>query len=68
MNSGLATEIHEQLTESEYGTDRLVSVLDRLHGRDPVDVVSESLRDLRRFSGAAARTDDLAIMALRRMA
>jgi hypothetical protein len=34
----------------------------------PGDVLSESLRDRRRSSGAAARTDDLAIMAIRRMA
>jgi sigma-B regulation protein RsbU (phosphoserine phosphatase) len=51
--------------DSEYGEDRLAELLRARPGLSPHEVTSECLKDLAKHLGAAPKTDDLTIMALR---
>ena len=52
--------------EEDYGSARLMQLGARLRGSDPTRLVAECLKDLKTFLGGAPRSDDLAVMALRR--
>lgn len=52
--------------DQEYGSERLMRLGARLRGSDPITLVAECLKDLKTFLDGAPRSDDLAVMALRR--
>lgn len=52
----------------EYGIDRLVGLLSAGAGRTSPDLVASVLRDLDGFTARAPRTDDVTLMAVRRVA
>ena len=52
--------------DQEYSPERLLRLGARLRGFDPATLVAECLKDLKVFLGGAPRSDDLAVMALRR--
>jgi phosphoserine phosphatase RsbU/P len=60
------------LTESEdpagraYGFDRFIDIASRCLNHAPSDLVTTCLHDVTQFRSAAARTDDLTLMAIRR--
>ncbi len=53
-------------TGEEYGRERLAQILGRRRGLPPKEIVAACLEDLVAFRGAAARTDDLTLLAVRR--
>jgi sigma-B regulation protein RsbU (phosphoserine phosphatase) len=53
-------------TDEEYGIDRLNRLAGGMSGTDPISLVSACLKDVGAFLDGAPRTDDLAILALRR--
>lgn len=53
--------------EAEYGPDRLAGVVRRGRAASARGLVDACLEDLARFRGASPRTDDLTVMALRRL-
>jgi sigma-B regulation protein RsbU (phosphoserine phosphatase) len=57
----------EDPTGSAYGLDRLIDVASRHVDRDASDVVGACLDDLTQFRSAARRSDDLTVMAIRRV-
>jgi len=52
--------------DQDYGSERLMQLGARLHGSHPATLVAECLKDLKVFLDGAPRSDDLAVMALRR--
>lgn len=52
----------------EYGIDRLLRTLSRERATSPQTLIRACLEDLKGFLAGASRTDDLAIMAIRRAA
>jgi len=52
----------------EYGVERLAQFAEKRRGTAPVDLVASCLGELKAFSGAQPRTDDVTLMALRRAA
>jgi sigma-B regulation protein RsbU (phosphoserine phosphatase) len=52
----------------EYGVARLAQFAQTQRGSAPADLVSACLGELREFSGAQPRADDVTMMALRRAA
>src|SRR5262245_10316760 len=55
-------------TGQEYGLDRLSGLLAGHSGRGPSDLLASCLRDLETFRGGASPSDDLTLMAVRRVA
>lgn len=53
--------------EAEYGPDRLAGVVRRGRAASARGLVDACLEDLARFRGTSPRTDDLTVMALRRL-
>jgi sigma-B regulation protein RsbU (phosphoserine phosphatase) len=52
----------------EYGVERLAKFAEKRRGSPPAELVASCLSELRSFSGAQPRSDDVTVMALRRAA
>ena len=53
---------------AEYGVERVMRLVRQNAARIPRELITASLDDLRAFSGAASRLDDLTLLAIRRQA
>ncbi len=51
----------------EYGIERLIGLLERHRDRSPAELVAACVTDLRRFRRDAPLTDDLTLLAIRRL-
>jgi len=55
------------LTGSQYGADRLCGIARERHALSPGDLISAIVEDLNEFRSGAEKSDDLTIMAIRRL-
>jgi sigma-B regulation protein RsbU (phosphoserine phosphatase) len=56
----------EDQDETPYGLDRLAAIAGAQQHRAPADLVLACILDVSRFRAAAAHTDDLSLLAIRR--